>query len=254
MTARMGFEPHVVQRVRHETRRRTVTVVDVVNLTPNMRRVVFNSADLADFVSLGADDHVKLIVPDGAGGTVMRDYTPRAYDNAEALLTIDFALHDAGLATAWAMQAKVGDKLEIGGPRGSRIVPDDFDWYLLIGDETGLPAIGRRLQELRAAVPVTTLVVVDDMAEAQQIATAAAWTPHWVCRGRNPPRDDELLRVKLREIAPPAGDGYVWIAAEASVAQALRAYFMEAWSQNPRWMRAAGYWRKGQVGTHENFD
>ena len=45
-------------------------------------------------------------------------------------LTIDFALHDAGPATAWALAAKAGDALEIGGPRGSMVVADDFDYLL----------------------------------------------------------------------------------------------------------------------------
>jgi NADPH-dependent ferric siderophore reductase len=40
-------------------------------------------------------------------------------------------------------------------------VPDDFDWYLLIGDETALPAIGRRVEELRADVSVTTFVLME---------------------------------------------------------------------------------------------
>jgi NADPH-dependent ferric siderophore reductase len=34
---------------------------------------------------------------------------------------------------------QVGDRLDIGGPRGSAVVPDDFDWYLLIGDEARRP-------------------------------------------------------------------------------------------------------------------
>ena len=76
----------------------------------------------------------------------MRDYTPRAFDAAGNRLTIDFALHDAGPATAWALNARPGETLLIGGPRGSTVVPDDFDFYLLAGDETALPSIGRRLE------------------------------------------------------------------------------------------------------------
>jgi NADPH-dependent ferric siderophore reductase len=53
-------------------------------------------------------------------------------------LTIDFAIHLAG-PHQWAAAAKVGDRLDIGGPRGSAVVPDDFDWYLLIGDEARCP-------------------------------------------------------------------------------------------------------------------
>ena len=60
--------------------------------------------------------------------------------------------------------------------------------------------------------------------------------------------------MKLQNLTLPPGDGYVWIAAEASIAKALRMYFLEARLQNARWMRAAGYWQRGEVATHENFE
>ena len=179
-----------------------------------MRRIEFASADLHDFASDGTDDHVKIFIPDTAApNSVARDYTPRAFDPADGTLTIDFALHKAGPATAWAISAKAGDALEIGGPRGSQVVADDFDFYLLVGDETALPAIGRRVETLRPGAPVTTIVVVDDAAEAQSFVTRADWRPTWVFRqdGRD---DATLLRAALDAWRALDGDGYVWIAAE----------------------------------------
>lgn len=246
-------ERHVVQRMRHDSRRRVLTVTDIISLTPKMLRIAFHSPELTDFVSLGADDHVKIFLPDGAGGTLMRDYTPRAFDTAAGTLIVDFALHEAGPATAWAIQAKLGDELHIGGPRGSQVVPDDFDWYLLIADETGIAAIGRRLEGLRSGVAVTTVIIVDDLAETQSISTPAAWTPLWVCREGQPLGDAELLRKTLERLELPAGDGYIWIAAEASVAKTLRGYFLDERRHPPRWLRASGYWLRGEAGAHENF-
>ncbi len=103
-----------------------------------MLRITFSSPDLADFSSPSPDDHIELFLPDPAnpGQQVMRDYTPRAFDAARKILTLDFALHDAGPATAWALAAQPGDRLAIGGPKGSVMVADDFDFYLLIGDES----------------------------------------------------------------------------------------------------------------------
>ena len=103
------------------------------------------------------EDHVKRFFPDGAapaGGEqpmAGRDYTPRRYDAASNTLEVDFVLHDAGPATRWATQAAVGQAMSIGGPRGSFIIPTTFDWHLLAGDDTALPAIGRRLAELPSA-------------------------------------------------------------------------------------------------------
>jgi hypothetical protein len=72
-----------------------------------MRRFTLHSPELHDFVSLGADDHVKLFFGTGPDGRpAMRDYTPRRFDTAKGELVIDFALHEAGPATRWAMDAR----------------------------------------------------------------------------------------------------------------------------------------------------
>ena len=132
-TARVG------RRVRHETKMRLLQVRDVSRLTPKMVRVVVGGDALAGFVSASYDDHVKLffphpgeekpvlptpspngpVYPEGVARPPSRDYTPRRYDAAASTLTLDFVLHDAGPATAWAAQAQPGHFLGVGGPRGS---------------------------------------------------------------------------------------------------------------------------------------
>ena len=54
---------HQVERIRHETRRHTLTVETAAKLTPNMLRISFLADDLRDFVSLSAGDRVKLFFP-----------------------------------------------------------------------------------------------------------------------------------------------------------------------------------------------
>lgn len=245
---------HDITRVRHELRRRTLTVARIEDLTPGMRRIHFTSPDLADFPSAGFDDHIKMFIPGtaapGERGT-MRDFTPRRFDTAAGTIALDYAMHDAGPAIHWARGASVGDTLEIGGPRGSAIVLDDFDWYWLIGDASALPAIGRRLEELRAGVPITSIVLVDSDAEAQTIETAAAWSPHWIVRtGAD---DAATLAAALDGLALPPGEGFVWIAAEASVARAARG-IVEAKGQPRQWLKASGYWQRGDAGVHVKLD
>ena len=245
---------HHISRVRHDTRRRTLTVTRTTTLTPQMLRVEFTSPELADFHSAAPDDHIKLFLPGRDGEACARDYTPRAFDPSEQTLTIDFLLHDAGPATSWAMRAAVGDELQIGGPRGSVVVPDDFDWYVLIADGTGLPALGRWLETLRPGASVVTACLVDGPAEVQAISTRAAWTPHWVYRSRSAEDDATALERVVESRTLPAGDGYVWIAAEAMVARRLRTYFITKRDHPPHWMRAAGYWLRGEPGVHQNLD
>jgi NADPH-dependent ferric siderophore reductase len=251
---------HHVLKVRRETRRRLVTVAATERITPKMLRIRFTSRDLHDFESLAPDDHVKLFVPNPAGGDpCKRDYTPRTFDATRGTLAIDFALHEAGdfalheagPATAWALAAQPGDDIEIGGPRGSMIVADDFDWYLLIGDETALPAIGRRVESLRTDVPVRTITLVSNDAERQNFSTRADWEAIWVSRAGHQADDATLLLAALEAAGPlPKGDGYVWIAAEARVARALRSYMSETLGQPAEWLKASGYWTIGEADAH----
>ncbi len=251
---------HQITRVRRETRRRLLTVTEVERITPGMQRIRFTSPELHDFVSGAPDDHIKLIFPEPAteSGALpdasMRDYTPRAYDADRRMLTIDFFLHEAGPATAWARGAKRGDTLEIGGPRGSSVVTDDFDWYLLIGDETALPAIGRRVEELRPGVPVTTLVIIDEASEEQIFASSAVWNPLWVYRAGQHVDDAYLFQQALAAFTCPPGDGYIWIAAEARTARVVRRFVLDNFHHPKEWLKAAGYWSQGEVASHEKIE
>ncbi len=247
-----AIEPHAIRRVRHETRRRSLTVASVTALTPRMKRIVL-AGDLEGFVSLGADDHIKLFFTDASGAGAMRDFTPRAFDAAGGTITIDFALHEAGPATSWAAAAVPGARLEIGGPRGSAVVPDDFDWYWLIGDETALPAIGRWVEGLRTGVSVLTAIAVQDSSERQHFGTQADWTALWAERARDGADDAANLQRLLDSQPLPAGDGFVFIAAESTVARALRARLTER-GHPKAYIKAAGYWKRGEADAHERIE
>ncbi|KQV82896.1 siderophore-interacting protein [Rhizobium sp. Root1220] len=274
MTAETGLntpdKPHLIERVRHELRRRILTVSRVEKLTPQMLRVTLTGADLEGFVSLGHDDHVKVLIPrpgedpafpemgpdgklliDPANRPWLRDYTPRRYDAATGELDLDFALHEAGPATEWAVSARPGDKLGLGGPRGSFVVATDFDWYLLVGDETALPAIGRRLEELPASAKALVVAEVAGPEEEQAFLSKAELSTHWLHRGSEPAGSTDRLDLALRDISLPAGDGYIWIACETIAAKRLRAVMVEERQHPKAWIKAAGYWKRGQADFHE---
>jgi len=263
-----------VRRVRHETKRRHLTVREVEHLTPKMLRVTVGGDDLAGFVSMGFDDHVKVFFPppgsdelvlptmgpdgpifaEGAPKPALRDYTPRRYDAAAGVLLLDFVIHDAGPATTWAAQAKPGQPLGVGGPRGSFIIPTQFDWHLLVGDETALPAIGRRLEELPRGTRALVVAEVDGPAEEQKFSSAAPFEVIWVHRNTAPAGDPSLLLERLRDVTFPAGEYFAWIAAETQVARALRQYLLAERAANKHWVKAAGYWRRGVAATHDKIE
>ena len=247
------------RRVRHEARRRTLTIKSAEKIAAHMIRITL-TGDLEGFTSLGFDDHVKLFFPDGttnaegAPNSLSRDFTPRHYDCAGNTLEIDFAIHDAGPATRWAAQAKPGQTLSIGGPRGSFIIPATYDWHLLIGDETGLPAISRRLAELSAGTKVVALCEVDGTADEIKFETKADVTVTWAHRGGAAAGLSETLTKALSSMKMPAGDYYAWVACESLVAKELRRALIADHGANPKWLRAAGYWRRGATAVHDVHD
>lgn len=240
-----------IERIRHETKRRQLEVRAVETITPRMIRITLGGEELAGFCSLSAGDHIKLFVSDGAGGKVMRDYTPRRYDPQSQTLALDFAVHEAGPATQWAIDARVGDILEIGGPRGSQVINGPIISWLLIGDETALPSIGRRIEEMANGTPVTSLVAVTDAQEEQHFETQAEHTAHWAYR--NDATDASAIIERLRDMTIEPGT-FVWLAAEASVARAIRTYLVEERNHPLPWLRVSGYWVKGKADATEKFD
>ncbi|TPW32550.1 siderophore-interacting protein [Martelella alba] len=235
----------VIERVRHELKRRRLTVVSREQISPTMLRLVFSSDDLADFTSAAPDDHIKIFIDTGAEKPEMRDYTPRAYDSEARRLTIDFALHEAGPVTAWAIGAKIGDMLEIGGPRGSAVLKGPKR-FILIGDETALPAIGRRIEEAPAGTSITSFVAVAHENDRQTFETRAELDDYWLVRPEAASTDASVFLDALRDIAL-ADETYVWIAAEAAVARAIRNYLVEERGHPLTWLKASGYWTKGKA-------
>ncbi|MNR76071.1 NADPH-dependent ferric-chelate reductase [compost metagenome] len=259
------------QRVRHTLRFRSLEVLKTERITPHLLRVTLGGDELADFVSPAFDDHVKLFFPDANGvlalptagpdgpvwpngvKPVMRDYTPRHFDEVAKTLEIDFALHLAGPATRWAEQAAPGQRLGVGGPRGSFIVTTDFDWHLLVGDDTALPAISRRLAELPATAHAIVIAEVDSVADQVELPTAANVQIVWAYRDQAEPASFPVLAA-LEQLALPEGDFHAWVACESAAAKAVRAYLLTTQNANPKWIRASGYWRKGSADTHDSHD
>lgn len=257
-------------RVRHEIKVRTVTVQSVERLSPSMQRVVFFDDSLLDFRSDGFDDHVKVFFPHPDTGQlvvphlgeqgvsiaedaqpIMRDYTPREFNHADKTLVIDFALHEAGPASDWARQAKVGDVLTVAGPRGSMVVPLSYDAYVFFGDETALPAIARRLEELPATATALVVAEVNSATDELALQSAAELDTFWLYRSGNPMGQAELLLQALSYIEWPQGEVYTWVAAETNVARQLRKALIAQFNIAKDRIKAAGYWQIGQSSAHE---
>ncbi len=269
----MNHVRHMPLRIRHHAKLRLVQVARVEQLSPRIRRITFSGDELADFTSAAADDHVKLFFPiagqerplslpgggevgiaSGESAAEVRDYTPRWFDPGRHELVIEFVIHGDGPASSWAAQAAPGQRIRIGGPRGSLLTPDGYDTYLLAGDETALPAIARHLEEMPAGARALALIEVENGHEERRLPTAANATIRWLRRDGLPPGTPVLLEQALRELELPKDDTYVWLAGEIETVRRLRSYLVGERGLSRGQIRAAGYWRLGAAGAPDRLD
>jgi len=234
-----------IERVRHDLKLREVTVARINRVSPGFASITFQGEALADFTSLSFDDHVKFMFNDANGEQVRRDYTPRRVDTDAREVDIEFALHGHGGAAEWARNATIGQRAIIGGPRGSMILPLAMDWHLLIGDDSALPAVTRRLEELPAGARVVAVLLVN-AANRRTLVTRADARVHWV------DSDDALLQV-LKELPLQPGAGLAWGGGEAALMARVRQVLVD--TGMPRQAaKVSAYWKRGVADHHERLD
>jgi len=264
----MSASPFDIRRVRHPLKMRELTVSRLARISPRLLRVTF-TGDLSDFVSASFDDHVKLFFPEPGESrpalpTVTeqgiafdpsrprpagRDYTPRRYDRTANELDIEFVLHGEGPAASWARSAKVGDVLGQGGPRGSAILPEDLDWYVLIGDETALPAMARRLEEAPPGERLLVLIEEDHADAVIELHTAAQASVTWLRRDAG----EGGMPEAVARMALPEGHGFAWAAGEYASIRRVRQVLIDGLGMDRRRIKASSYWKQGEIASHETL-
>lgn len=257
-----------VERVRHPLKVRRLQVQRVDRISPHFVRIRLAGADLQGFVSASFDDHIKLMLPAQPGGPLvlpeagpdgpalpagaerptMRDYTPGRYDEQAQTLDIEFLLHGEGRASEWAAQAQPGDEVGVGGPRGSFVVPTAFDWHLLVGDETALPAIARRLAELPAGTTAIAVIETASPGDRRAFVSQARVETHWLATGAT-----DALASTVSALNLPAGEGFAWAAGEAASMVAVREVLIAQHRLDKSRVRASAYWKRGSTGHHETL-
>jgi NADPH-dependent ferric siderophore reductase len=181
--------------------------------------------------------------PEGAARSPARDYTPRSFDPATGTLTIDLFVHGDGPGSGWADAAAPGDVLGVAGPRGSAVLEAAFDWYLLVGDESALPTIARRLEDLPAGAPAVVVVsAADERDRGYPGLEAPGRTVRWAtAQGGDP----EPLLAALRDVDRPQGRGFAWAAGEATVLRDVRRWLLDEAGFDRDRVDVNGHWRRG---------
>ena len=246
-------------------------VVDAFDLTPGMRRVVFGGDGLAGYASTGVgDEYIRLIFPvepsdlpelpalvDGnldyspTDLDRMRTYTVRDWDPAAKRLTVDFVVHEGGVAAAWARQARPGQVVVVNMPTGMYDPPAGLDWQILIADAAGLPA-ALRIVELTPTVATRLVLEVPDADHRVPTPERPGLDVTWI-HGGNGGGASRLEEV-ARTLPRPDGVGYVWVAGESKVLRGVRRHLRHELKLPASAYKSVGYWIQEAERWHERYE
>lgn len=247
-----------------------IEVARVTDVTPLMRRVTFAGPGVATYAhDPSRVPNIKLVFPDPAGELTLpvgdasgrltwpdptvrqrvRTYTVRRLDAENAEMDVDFVRHgDEGLASGWAERARPGSL--IGAAGGGGITAPPSDWYLIVGDETALPAIGRMLESLHPQARGVALVEIDNPAEQQELTRPDGVQVQWLHRDGAPAGTTDLLVDAARAVELPSeGSVFAWVSAESKVVVTLRGHLRKNAGLDRKSTLVIGYWRKDATET-----
>lgn len=224
---------------------KTLVVLRSSLITEHMLRITLGGEDIAAFPGDQESAYIKLVFPQGAGERpLMRTYTIRRQRRTE--IDVDFALHTpSGPATSWAVNAKPGDQILVGGPGAKKMIHQPADWYLLAGDMTALPAISVNLAQLPENAKGYAVIEVVSAADIQALEHPENLQLHWVI---NPYRnsDETPLLSKIQSLPWLTGQVAVWAACEFSSMRTLRRFFKQEQGVPLSHLYVSSYWKLGQ--------
>jgi NADPH-dependent ferric siderophore reductase len=242
------------------------SVVAVRDVHPHLREITFGGGDLVTFTPNGPDAFVYVLLPPPGRTELTIDqsfgwedygrmpeeerpvgayYTVRQWRPETSELVALFVLHgDEGPASAWAGRVQVGDPVALWGPRTAWEPPADTDHYLLVADETGLPAVAGVLDLLPAGTSIQVVAEVGSLDERQPLPDHPGATVTWVSRdGADAGTATSLLVDAVREL-PWGGDrSYVFGGGESRALTKVRRFVRDEKGLDKAQVSLVAYWR-----------
>lgn len=243
------FLPVSVQRVDQVSRR----LIRLTLTGPSLHQLIVRQPASSVRLLLPSPGTKELVVPSWAGNEfllpeerrpVIRTFTP--LPATAHTLGIAVVIHDGGVASEWALTAEPGDQAAVSGPGRGYTIDQEASAFLLVGDETAIPAMTQLVPALPVQRPVQLHI---------EVAHADA---------RLPMPDHPRLTVEWHDLAPGAAPGdamvaavrgeavdagiRIWVAGEAAAVQRIRHHLFEERGLPRTQVTARGYWKHGRVG------
>lgn len=234
-------------------------------ISPSLLRLALGGPG---YVSLARNHHtdayVKLLIPAADSGLTppydldalranspelmpaLRTYTVRAWDDEAQRIVLDLVLHDdgdhAGIASAWAASAQVGDAIAMKGAGGGYSPDPDAREHLLIGDHAALPAIAAALEAMPGHARGRALVHLEHAEDRLELAHPAGLELRWVIGAR----EQLLEEVRALELDVSAGI-QVFCHAERGLTKQLRRHLVTERGIAREALSISAYWALGRI-------
>ncbi len=246
-------------------------VVAVEDVHPHLRQVTFGGGDLATFEPCGPDTFLYLLLPPPGRTELGIDqsftweaharmadedkpvggyYTLRRHRPEVAELDVLMVLHDdhgedvpGGHASRWAARAQVGDKVALWGPRTAYDPPEGTEHWVLVADETGLPAVAVIIEQLPEGATADVLAEVAVEGERQELPERDGVSVTWLHRDGAEAGTTSLLSDAARQLPAFDRPTYVWGGGESRTMTAVRRYVRDERGLGRGDVSLVAYWR-----------
>lgn len=242
-------------------RTRLLHVIRTERLTPSMHRVTLGGEDLADFPANMESGHIKLMLPgeqmglaafrelfiSGSKDLPRRTYTVRHHRPEARELDVDFVVHEGGgPACSWALAAKPGDLVGVGGPGPVKKPVEGADWFLFGADMSAIPAAAAALEALPADAVGHAVFEITQDDDIQPMTVPEGIQVHWLVHDDPHSCSDQQLEF-FRSIDWPNGVPGIFVAGESGAVAALRKYLIAERGLDKRVLYISAYWKIGLV-------
>ncbi|MFZ1062939.1 MAG: siderophore-interacting protein [Acidimicrobiales bacterium] len=223
---------------------RLVEVVSSSPLGASLREVVLRADPLLAGVA-GNDVMVRLA--DAKGRQVRRRYSVRSVDHDQGLITLWIVTSHEGAGARWAREAQPGDQVDLVGPRGKITLDPLADWYLFVGDTSGLASFYRMAESIETPGRAIFIVEVDDIGDAltAPFNEELSVTGIFVERNGRAHDDPAGLLAGLAAFELPAHEGRAYLFGEFHVLRAIGAALADRGLGTEHQSHKA-FWRAGR--------
>lgn len=229
-------------------------VIKTQHVTPNLQRITLAGDELEEFPDDCEGGYIKLLF-NSQGGTdlstlnqdqqaIMRTYTIRQFCRIQATIEIDFVRHSiidlqCGFAARWAMNATIGDTINIKGPGLINDINNNVDWFFMVADMTSLPALSAKTPKLPNDAKGYAVIKITDKNDIQTIKMPNNIKVTWLL-------ESELI-THVRSLSWLNGSVSVWAACEFDSMRALRTYFRNEKQVKKENIYLSSYWKQGKT-------